>query len=576
MKKKVLPVLIISGLIVVVLAFIGISAVIDSLTPTTERANLTEYFEITEESQVAITLDNDILDTYATTINGEVYVDFNFIYNNLSSRFYWDSNENILLYTTSSDIISAEAEATSYMTGKSSVDFGKVIVKATADSALVHLDFVSNFADIRVSYYNEPNRVVITKTWGDVSVASAKNNTQVRLDAQIKSPILSDIATGASVTILEEGKEWHKAATSDGFIGYVEAKNFSAISSETLVSDKPAEVFHHMKMDKPINLLWHQTMNTSANAKISTILSESKGVNVISPTWFALKDNEGNISSLASKDYVNYCHSQGVKVWGLVSDLENKDVDIKYVLTHTSTRQNLVNQLIVKALEYNLDGINVDLETMPDQKTGEAYIQFLRELSIKCENNDLFLSTDVMEPTSVNNYVFQYNQQVDFVDYVILMAYDEHYGQESGAGSVASLNWTENAVMKLLDEGVPANQIVLGIPFYTKIWSLTPKPGEDGTEITYIIGFETKGMDTAKKWLTSNVNSDDIVWLEDCGQYYGEVTKNGVIYKLWLEDTTSLEKRLQMMQSHNLAGAAFWKSGLEGKDAWNLIIKYIN
>lgn len=576
MKKNVLPVLIISGLIVVVLVFIGVSAVIDSLTPTTERADLTEYFEITEESQVAITLDDDISDTHATLINGEVYVDYKFIYNNLSSRFYWDANENILLYTTASDIISAEAEATSYMTGKSSTDFGKTIVKATADSALVHLDFVSKFADIRVSYYSEPNHVVITKTWGDVSVASAKNDTPVRLEAHIKSPILSDVAKGTTVTIIEKGDEWHKVASSDGFIGYVESKNFSAISTETLVCDKPAEVFHHMKMDKPVNLLWHQTMNATANTKISTILSESKGVNVVSPTWFKVKDNEGNISSIASKDYVDYCHNQGVKVWGLVSDFELDDVDIKYVLTHTSTRQNLVNQLIAKALQYNLDGINIDFEAMRDQVTGNAYIQFLRELSIKCENNDLVLSTDVMEPTRDNNYVFQYGEQVDFVDYVILMAYDEHRNQSTGAGSVASLNWSEEAVIKLLDEGVPADQVVLGIPFYTKIWSLTPTTGEDGAEITYVIGFEIKGMDTAKNWMTSNVDSNDIIWLEDCGQYYGEVTKKGVIYKLWLEDTTSLEKRLQMMQSHNLAGAAFWKSGFEGKDAWNLIIKYIN
>lgn len=576
MKKNVLPVLIIVGLIVVVLIFIGVSAVIDALTPSTERANLTEYYEITEESQVAIVLDNEVLDTYATLIDGEVYVDFKFIYNNLSSRFYWDSNENILLYTTATNIISAEAEATSYMTGKSSTDFGKTIVKATADSALVHIDFVSKFANIRVTHYETPKRVVITKTWGDVSVASAKNDTQVRLSYDIKSPILSDIATGTTVTILKEEAGWHKVATSDGFIGYVESKNLSATSTQTLVSDKPEEVFNHMKMDKPINLLWHQTMNTSANSKISSILSKSKGVNVISPTWFRLSDNEGNISSIATKDYVDYCHNQGVEVWGLVTNVDTTDdADVNYILTHTSTRQNLVNQLIAKALQYNLDGINVDLESMNGPKVGDAYIQFLRELSIKCENNDLVLSTDVPVPAAYNDF-YSYGEQAYFVDYVIIMGYDEHTGQKTGAGSVASLNWTEAAVINMLEEGVPANQIVLGMPFYTRLWRLTPKADENSAEVTYIVSHDEYGMNSAKKWMNNNIDADDIVWLEDCGQYYGEVTKKGEIYKIWLEDTTSLEKRLQMMKSHNLAGAAFWKSGLEADEVWNIIIKYIN
>jgi spore germination protein YaaH len=293
------------------------------------------------------------------------------------------------------------------------------------------------------------------------------------------------------------------------------------------------------------------------------------------------EDNEGNISSLASKDYVDYCHSHGVDVWGLVSNFELDEVDSIYVLTHTSTRQNLVNQIIAKALQYNLDGINIDFEamnseTLSSKEIGDAYIQFLRELSIKCENNDLVLSTDVLIPGGYNGSLYRYNEQIDFVDYVIVMAYDEHYGQKTGAGSVASLDWTENAVKDLLEAGVPSNQLVLGIPFYSKLWSLTPKTEQDSAEVTYVIGFENLGMSSAENWMSTNVPGSDWKWLEDCGQFYGETTKKGVIYKMWLEDTTSLEERLKMMKSYNLAGAAFWKSGLETDEVWDIIIKYIN
>ena len=571
MKKNTLPVLIIVGLIVIVLIFIGVSAVIDALTPTTERANLTEYYEIENESQVAIVLDNEVLDSYATRIDGEVYLDFRFIYNNLSSRFYWDSNENILLYTTSNTIFSAEAEATSYIKDKDSINYGKTLVKATADSAWVHIDFIKELTNIRINYHDNPGRIVITKTWGQVNVA--KEVAYVREKSHIKSPILSDLEAGTSVTILDSSNNWYKVATADGFIGYVESQYLTEAKTEQLISEKPAETVDYRKLDKPINLLWHQTMNTSANAKISSILSKSKGVNVISPTWYKIKDNNGNISSIAAEDYVKYCHSQGVQVWGLVSNFEVDDVDSSYVLTHTSTRHNLVNQLIAKALQYDLDGINVDFESMNGPKVGDAYIQFLRELSTKCEDNDLVLSTDVPVPAPYNDF-YSYGEQSLFVDYVIIMGYDEHYGQKTGAGSVASLDWTEEAVQNMLEEGVHSNQIVLGMPFYTKLWSLTPKSEENSPEVTYVIGFENLGMNSAQNWMNNNV--DEPTWLEDCGQYYGEATKKGVIYKMWLEDTTSLEKRLQLMKSYDLAGAAFWKSGLEVDKVWDLIIKYIN
>lgn len=575
MKKNALPVLIIVGLIAIVLVFMGISAMIEKYTPTDERQDLSEYYNITEDTQVAIILDNTILEDYATLNDNQVYLDYYFVHNYLNSRFYWDSNENILLYTTSSDVISAKAEATTYNVGKSSTDFGKVVVKATADSALIHLDFIKQFANITCEYYNAPNRIVITSLWDEIRIATSKNATVARVKGGIKSPILCDVAKDTTLTVLDEMDNWTKICTSDGIIGYVESKNLSKTTTQTLVSEKPEETFEHIKKEKPINLLWHQVGSAKASKNaISSVLSKSKGINVISPTWFKVSDNEGNISSIASSEYVEYCHDHGVEVWALVSDFEVDGVDIGYVLTHTSSRQNLVNQLVAKAVEFNLDGINIDFEALDNSVAGNAYMQFLRELSIKLHALDISLSTDVPVYTSTNNAVYHYGEQSNFVDYVIIMGYDQHYGQTSGEGSVASLEWTKNAVENTLAEGVPADQIVLGMPFYTKLWILTPKTEENSAEVTYVIGFENDDMDTAKTWMSNNVAEPE--WLDDCGQYYGEVTKNGVIYKMWLEDTTSLEKRLQQMKEYSLAGAAFWKSGLECNEAWDIIIKYIN
>ncbi len=575
MKKNALPVLIIVGLIIIMGIFLGVSALIEKYTPSKERQNLTEYYNIKEETQAAIILDNNISSEYITLINGEAYVDYSFVCDYLDSRFYWDSKENILLYATSTDLIMAKAESTSYTVGKTSNEFSKVVVKATAESALVHLDFISLFANISCEYFESPNRVVITSKWGEISTSTLKNDTAVRFEANIKSPILCDVAKASTLTVLETADNWTKVATSDGFIGYVESKNLTKATTQTLVSEKPEETFKHVLKNEPINLLWHQVGSASASKKaIASILSESKGVNVISPTWFKVSDNEGNVKSIASSDYVDYCHEHDVEVWALISDFEVDDVNIKEVLTRTSSRHNLVNQIVAKAVEYNLDGINIDFEAILDSVTGDAYIQFLRELAIKLHALDINLSTDVPSYGSTNNIVYQYGNQHNFVDYVIFMGYDQHYNQKSGEGPVASLEWTEDTIKNLLSEGVPSNQLVLGMPLFTKLWILTPKVEENSAEVTYVLTWQNIGLDLAKKWMSNHVPEPE--WLEECGQYYGTCTEDGTIYKMWIEDATSIELRLKQMQKHSLAGAAFWKSEFANTTIWDTIIKYVN
>lgn len=574
-KKQILPVFVIGGLIVLVLLFILGSKLIEKYTPSKEHMDLSEYYNLTEENQVAITLNNTVLEDYGTMIDDHLYLDYEFVHDVLNNRFYWDENENILLYTTANEVISAKADATSYNVGKSSTDYGRPIVKATADSAWVDLEFVKTYSDFTYSYYESPSRIVITNEWKEITISTLKGDTEVRLKGGIKSPILSDVKKGDVLTILETDEKWTKVCTADGITGYVQSNKVKNTETKTLTSTYKEESFHHITKDKTLNFLWHPVYSKAANSEITSILSTTKGVDVVSPSWFKLKDNNGNISSYASSDYVTYCHDHGVEVWGMVKnlDLDSSDIDVNYILTHTSTRQNLVNQIVSQALQYNLDGINIDFEQLSESEIGDAYIQFLRELSIKCENNDIILSTAVYTPAAYNS-VYKYGEQSDFVDFICLMAYDQHYGQKSGEGSVASLDWVEEGIKNTLAEGVPADQLILGVPFYTKLWDLTPTSDDGGAEAKYLIGYQNLGLTSAKKWMNNNISNP--VWLEDVGQYYGEVVKNGITYKMWLEDEASIEAKLKLMQEYKLAGAAFWSSDLDNTSIWDVIIKYIN
>ncbi len=304
--------------------------------------------------------------------------------------------------------------------------------------------------------------------------------------------------------------------------------------------------------------------NQSANAYVSDVVAKTKGLTVISPTWFYLNDDEGGIASLASNDYVSWCHQNGLEVWALVSNLENPDVNSANVLNVTSHRDALVNNLIAAAISYNLDGINVDFESLKSD-VGYGFIEFIRELAVKCGNNGIVLSVDNYPPMP-HTALYERSEQAVFADYVILMGYDEHYAG-SEEGSVSSLPFVKNAVANTLEE-VPAEQLVLGCPFYTRIWSKTP----DDSEAGYTLESQAVAMGDAEDFVKNN--DADRYWLEDLGQYYAEFEKEGVTYQVWLEEETSLEERMKVMAENRLAGAAFWKLGFQKDSVWDIIVKY--
>ena len=576
MKKKALPVLVVCALIVIIVAITGISALIKKYTPSKERQELSEYYNLTSEDQVAIILNNEVIETTAKMIGDHAYIDYQFVHDSLNPRFYWDANENILLYATARDLISAEADSNSYLVTKSSIDYGRPIVKATSDSAYIDLDFVKEYSDFTYEYFSDPNRIIVYNTWGNYEVATVRRNTHIRVKGGIKSPILADVKEKDQLCVLEVGDNWTKVMTNDGVVGYVQGKRLSGTTEDTRSSDYEPEVFAHITKDFEICMAWHQMTTRAVNSDVASVLASTKGINVISPTWFYLNDNNGGIADLGSTDYVNYCHSQGVEVWALVSNLENSDVDTTYVLTHTSTRQNLVNQIVSVAIQYNLDGINLDFEALNREEVGDAYIQFVRELSIKCENNGIVLSIDNYVPTSYTSF-YNRSEQANFADYVVIMGYDEHYAG-SDEGSVSSLGWVRQGVIDTLAE-VPANQVILGMPFYTRVWALTPdeEAGDNDdidANILYSVSSQVYGMRSANN-LLANYGVEK-QWLEDSGQNYAEFESEGITYKVWLEDSASAEARLKLMDEYELAGASFWKLGFETSDVWDTIIKYIN
>lgn len=534
--------------------------------PSHDPADYASYYNLDTDEDMLVVVNNEQAQINGLYIDGQAYVDYDTVHDMIDSRYFWDSKEQVLRYVLPDELISVNGESNTYTEGSKKEQKDYTICKVEGDTMYLAMDFVSEYTDLRYKYYKDPTRLVVSTEWGDLSYTAMKRATEVRERGGIKSPVLTKTKKGDLVTVLEEGNKWDKVCTEDGFIGYVRSRTLGKTQSVTMESTKQPLKYTKITRDYPINIGWHQVTNMTANKNVSDVIKSVKGMNVISPTWFYVNDNEGGIKSLASRDYVNYCHEKGLEVWGLVNNLENPDVDITSVLNTTSSRDYLINQLIASAIQYDLDGINVDFESLRAE-AGDGFIEFIRELSLKCANNEIVLSVDNYVPSSYTS-MYHRDEQALFADYVILMAYDEHY-QGSEEGSVASIGFVKKGVEDTLKE-VPKDQLILGIPFYTRIWEETPsKDSENG----YTLSSQAVGMAEVESRL--NANDVDRTWLDDCGQYYAEYQKNGKTYKMWIEDQNSIEEKLKVYKENDLAGVAFWKLGMEQNSIWDTVAKYV-
>lgn len=557
-KKKAAPVLVVLILIVLVGAAGIVSFLINRYKPGTEYMAGNEYFNLTDENSVALIQNGELLEEQAVLIGGEPYAAYTYVESQLNSCFYWDEETKGILLTTSGGV-------QTLLPGDAAVaktPGGQPAVQQESDGTVyISLDVVKEYTDLDYAYYSDPNRVVIRNEWDGVEQATVQSDTaQVRQKGGIKSLILADVQKGDTLLYLENLDNWCKVMTADGYIGYIQTEDISepeAIEARTAKKDS----YERITRDHKINLVWHQSTSTESNDAMAEMTAEMTGVNVISPTWFSVTDETGTISSLASADYVKLAHEAGREVWGLIDNF-NEAFDETTDLAYASVRSRIIEQLLAEAASCGMDGINVDFENLKEAGIPH-YLQFLRELTSAAHAQNLVVSVDTPVPQAYTMY-YQRGEQARFVDYMIVMAYDEHFAGSEEAGSVSSLPFVQQAVEEMT-RVMPADQVICGIPFYTRVW--TEKFGQSA------ITSEVLGMDGAKNYAKENQMTE--TWDASLGQNVATVETSDARYTIWMEDEQSMEEKLKVIQSADLAGVAEWKLGFECADVWSLISKYI-
>lgn len=567
--------------IVLIVGVIGGALLIKKFGPSKKEADLNEYYGIKQENQLAVIINDQMVGAHGIVIDGNAYIEYSAVRDFLNARFYVDHNENLLLYTLPDGTISAEVGSREYSIQKVKNSANYVILKMEGSTAYIALDFVKQYTDMDYRTYENPNRVVIDSVL-ERSVATVKKDTQVRMEDNVKSDILTTVSKKDQVLVIEAKDKWMKVRTADGYIGFVKQKCLKDKETELISRNFEDQVYPNISKDYTINMAWHVVTSDAANQKVLETIADTKGLTTISPTWFIANDTKGNIISYASSQYVNYAHQSNIEVWALVKDFDggiDSCEETLELLSYTSKREKLISQLMAEALKTGIDGINVDFENISEE-CGEHYIQFLRELSLKCRQNGIVLSVDNPVPSK---YSTQYHleEQGKIVDYVIVMGYDEHYKGSYMSGSVASPAFVEAGIQDAL-EAVPKEKLINAVPFFTRLWKEVPKTEEElaaqqGTEAAeYAMNVTSVayGMSGAQQ-VVANAGAE-IVVDELTGQNYAEWEADGGTYKIWLEDKSALETKLQLMKKYELAGTAAWRLGFEQADTWELILKYVN
>ena len=568
--KKFVPILVALLLIFIVGGITVGGMLIEKYSYSEERADLQEYFGV-EGNQLAIILQDERVEENAILKGGVCYFDLDTVHKYFNDGYYIDLNENIMLYTTALTTTKVNLGEAAVYVDEVRTELPYVPVYVDGETVYVAADYVKRFTNM--SYQVFDMRVQVYTEWGTRTVDYALKDTAVRYRGGIKSEILCDLAAGSEVEILETMETWTKVKTQDSIIGYVENKLLENISKgqgvayeEVPVTDYVEEEYTTQQLEGKVCLGWHAIGGVGGNDTLDSMVANTKGMNVIAPTWFSLSDNYGNFESYGTTDYVERAHEHGLEVWGVLDDFNYKinydsTVDVNEVLKSSMFRGFLIENIIDEAIRLGIDGINLDFEKV-DSESGEHFAQFIRELSVQCRKNELTFSIDNYVPFHFNEYMRR-DVQGKFADYVIIMGYDEHWHGSGDPGSVASIDYVSNGIDKTMEQ-VPADKIINGVPFYSILW-------------------KTEGTTVTDEYLTM-INTADFlervgqtgVWDEETQQNYYEWQSGSSLYQLWAEDEQSISVKLNVMRAKEIAGVAVWRLGYGTPKVWEMINAYMN
>lgn len=544
-------------IMLIVIAFISFN-VYERYSFTREKVDLTEYIGV-KDDDVAIYL-NDVSKSELNDENRHlaikrydaVYLPLSFVKEFINNRFYYAKDVNKILFCTPYEIKSFGDTDMHQMGNAPYVVF--------QDEPYLLIDYVKDYSNIRYDMYldDESKRVFVYTDWDKEDIAYLKSREDARVQGGNKSKIVTNLRKGEEVKILEEMTKWLKVKTANGYIGYIRKSKITSTQERIPISDYIDVVRTGNRFDKKPCIGFHQVFSVYSSANLPELLKNTEGMNIIAPTWFVIRSNDGAILSNASDAYVQYCHNKGLSIWATLNNFDLGHFDDKKIFSSTRNRRNMIERIVRDVTVNGIDGINLDIEHIPAE-AGEDYTEFVRELSIELTKIGCILSIDTYVPYSYNAH-YDLKEFNDFCDYVIIMCYDEHYAGSTEAGSVSSIGYVRDGINLSL-ANIERDKLIIGLPFYTRLWTTLP----NGAVTSSVGGSLAMESSARSKGLTFVF--DD----ETCQNYGSKTLVDGSLVECWLEDDLSLAYKTREIKNANLAGTAAWKLTQERENFFKVI-----
>ena len=198
MKKRMYPVLLAVVLIILVIAAAVGSKILNKYSYSKVRADLNEYFNLQQEDEIAIVLQDNHIEEKAKLRGDVCYFDLPTVEAYFTDRFYVNPIEQVLQFTTDTDVITVHIGEQSNVMYVS--DMGEELPYQAAfyegDTLYIAADYVKKYANMEYELFTQPLHMQIYTRWGSFTGASVSKKTVLRRLGGIKSDILVDLAAG--------------------------------------------------------------------------------------------------------------------------------------------------------------------------------------------------------------------------------------------------------------------------------------------------------------------------------------------------------------------------------------------
>ncbi|MBB6452798.1 spore germination protein YaaH [Salirhabdus euzebyi] len=523
----------------------------------------TDYFQ----SPDPIIWKEAVFEGQALVKDDELYFPFSFVTEHIDSNIVYDQDSTSVVVTTKDRVYQMPTNQLTYQMNQEEYSLSFPAFVEEGNAIYVSTEWMEDIYPILIKHSKDTGAIHVLEE-GETFVKGQAVETfdedlfRIRTRPTITSAYVSTLETNEEVTIVEEDNQYVKIRQENGIAGYVKKEVIELNGTEQIEKTDKRQVtpFYPPKMEWPIHITWDAIYSPQGTPKT---LASYEGVQIISPTWFHLQDGEGTIRSYASKEYMKAADEKNYQVWALFSN------DFQPERTHEAlqtfeTRQKMINQLVHYASIYGFQGINVDFENV-FLEDGPLLTQFMRELTPLAHEAGLVVSIDITFISSNEQYsmFLEREKLATIVDYMMVMAYDEHWAASPKAGSVASLPWVESNLTRLL-EVVPHDQLLLGVPLYTRLWTETKL--EDGT-----IDVTSESLTMDEVGLLIEEHKLEPRYDDNTGQEYVEWSdeEKDITYKIWIENSQSLQKRIELVHKYRLAGLASWSDYFASELVWN-------